>query len=95
MSVATCALDLLEELHEAPRPLEALGRCLPQALLDLARDGSPRPWLRARLQRHWTQPEVRRSGHEVPIAAVHLTQPGVCGARQMQRIGSSQEDVAR
>ncbi|TMA88148.1 MAG: hypothetical protein E6J77_09140, partial [Deltaproteobacteria bacterium] len=37
MSVATCALDLLEELHEAPHPLEALGRCLPQALLDLAR----------------------------------------------------------
>ena len=36
-SVATCALDLFEEFHEALHPFEPFGRCLPQALLDLAR----------------------------------------------------------
>jgi len=50
---------------------------------------------RPELQSHCTKPKVRRSSYEVPIAAVHLMQPGFCGARQVQRVGGSQEDARR
>lgn len=49
----------------------------------------------ARLQDYGPQPKVRRRGDEVAFAAVHLRQPGLAGARQVQRIGGAQENVRR
>jgi hypothetical protein len=50
---------------------------------------------RLRLQGHRTQAKMRHRGYEVPIAAVYIVQPGLCGAHQMQRVGGSQEDIRR